>query len=233
MKSNILAAPMLGTLLVLVACGEPPSGDILRARIADRMASNQVCNRASVEYFPNGARISLPDSALFIIGRAELNPCGQYEVASIIETMLNTGNMQITIEPTGDIEAPYYGLARQRAEILKELFSNVAFVPFHPPVLVQVKSTGSGVWGIVLTAANSSQIDARSDGNAPSVRHDDLTNLEAVVRHGQCLQHAAATASTAIAAAMTTAFIWRLPRAIMPPAPAGMLRQGASNDNAG
>ena len=35
----------------------------------------------------------------------------------------------------------------------------------------------------------------------------------------QCLHHATATANTAIAAAMTTAFIWRLPRGIMPPVP--------------
>lgn len=158
MKAIILAMPVLGALLALTACGEPLSTDVLKARVADHMASDPVCNkRANVEDLPDGARVSLPDNALFIVGRAELNPCGQYAMASVIEAMLNTDIMQVVIEPTGDIDAPYYGLARQRAEVLQGMISKVAFVPFHRPIPIQMKSTGSAAWGIVLTVANSSQ----------------------------------------------------------------------------
>ena len=96
MKAIILAMPALGALLALTACGEPLSTDVLKARVADHMASDPVCNkRANVEYLPDGARVSLPDNALFIVGRAELNPCGQYTMASVIEAMLNTDIMQV------------------------------------------------------------------------------------------------------------------------------------------
>lgn len=159
MKTNILALPVLGSLMVLTACGEPASPDVLKNRVAQHMASDQACNNsASVEYLPNGARVSFPESVLFTIGRADLNPCGQSAMANVIEAMLNPGIMQVVIEPSADIEASYYGLARQRTETLKAMISKAAFVPYEPPVLVQVSSTGSaGVWGVVLTAASAGQ----------------------------------------------------------------------------
>lgn len=149
------APPVVAALLWLSACGGPPSSDVLNRRVAASMSPEQSCNSAaSVQYLPNGARISLPDSALFVVGRSELSPCGQFALASAVQAMLVPHIMQVSIEPAGDIDAPYAGLAREKAERVQKLFSNVGFVSDQPPVLVQPSSgTLTGVWGVVLTMA--------------------------------------------------------------------------------
>jgi len=160
MKTTIRAIPALAAVLLLAACGEPSSPDVLNARVAARMAPDQGCsNGTSIEYLPDGARINLPDSALFTIGRADLSPCGQYAMAGAVEAMLKPGIMLVVIEPGGDVEAPYAGLARQRADTLKAVFAKASFPPYQPPILVQSTPSGSGrigVWGIVLTVASTS-----------------------------------------------------------------------------
>jgi hypothetical protein len=158
MNVNMLAAPALAALLLLAGCGEPSSPDVLKARVAQRMASKQECDgKASVQYLPDGARITMPDSALFIIGRAEVSPCGQYAMASAIEAMLSSAIMRVEIEPGGNIDAPYAGLVSRRLDALETMFAKSAFVPYQPPVLVQSISAGTaGVWGVVLTVRSSS-----------------------------------------------------------------------------
>ena len=158
MTANIRATPALTALLLLAACGEPSSPEVLNTRVAESMAPDQLCNtKASVEYLPNGARISMPDGALFTIGKSDLSACGQYAMTSAVQAMLDPGIMQVVIEPGGDIEASYAGLARQRADIMKAMFTNVGFVSFQPPVLVQTNSAApAGVWGVVLTVASKS-----------------------------------------------------------------------------
>src|SRR5215469_8157944 len=131
MKANILAAPALASLFFLSACGEPSSPDVLNARVAQRMATNQECDsKATVQYLPDGARITMPDDALFITGRDELSPCGQYAMASAIEAMLSSAIMRVEIEPGGNIDAPYAGLVSQRADVLGTMFAKSAFVPY-------------------------------------------------------------------------------------------------------
>jgi hypothetical protein len=153
MKSNSHAMPALAVFLLLTACSELSSSDVLNSRVSDRMAPAQPCNKTvSVEYLPTGARISMPDSTLFTLGRPDLSPCGQYAMASAVQAMLAPRIVQVVIEPGGDIEAPYNGLAQQRAETLKRTFTNVGFVPFQPPPLVQsTPGPQIGVWGVVLT----------------------------------------------------------------------------------
>jgi len=150
-----LATPVLGALLVLSACGGPPASEVLNRRVAASMSADQPCNSAaSVQYLPNGARISLPDSALFVVGRSDLSACGEYALSSAVEAMLVQRVMQVIIEPAGDIDAPYAGLAREKADRVKGVFSNVGFVSDQPPVLVQPSPGGStGVWGVMLTIA--------------------------------------------------------------------------------
>jgi len=158
LKATIRATPVLTALLLLTACGEPSSSAMLHARVSARMAPDQPCNtKASIQYLPDGARISIPDSALFTIGRADLSACGQYAMSGAIEAMLDPGIMQVVIEPGGDLEAPYAGLVRQRADTLTAVFTKASFVPYQPPVPVQTRAAGqTGVWGVVLTVANKS-----------------------------------------------------------------------------
>jgi hypothetical protein len=160
MKPIVRAMPVLAALLLLAACGEPSSPDVLNARVTEQMAPDQPCNKpASIEYLPDGARISMPESALFTVGRADFSACGRYAMASAVEAMLDPGIMQVIIEPSGDIEAPYAGLARQRAGTLRGLFIKTGFVPYQPQPIVLVQSrspTPIGVWGIVLLVAGRS-----------------------------------------------------------------------------
>ena len=136
MKAAIHGVTMLAALL-LAACSEPPPVQVLNSRVSARMSPVQPCNRpASVEYLPNGARISIPDTALFTVGRTDLSPCGEYAVASAVEAMLDPRIMQIVIEPGGDINAPDAFLPRERVGSLRALLSNPAFVPAPSPVLV-------------------------------------------------------------------------------------------------
>lgn len=156
-KAIVRVMPVL-TALLLTACGEPSSPDVLHARVTARMAPDQPCNaKASIQYLPNGARITMPDSALFTIGRADLSACGQYAMSSAIEAMLDPGIMQVVIEPGGDLDAPYAGLVRQRTDTLTGIFTKASFVPYQPPVPVRTKAAGqTGIWGVVLTVENRS-----------------------------------------------------------------------------
>ncbi len=154
MKAAIHGIAML-TALLLAACSEPPVVQVLNSRVTASMSPVQPCNRpASVEYLPNGARISIPDTALFTVGRTDLSPCGQYAVASAVEAMLDPRIMQVVIEPGGDINAPDAFLPRERIGSLRALLSNPGFVPTPAPVLVQPAATPSRVWGILLTIAS-------------------------------------------------------------------------------
>ena len=158
LRAIVRVTPALAAMLLLASCGVPPSSEVLNSRVARRMAPDQPCNtQASVEYQPSGARISMPDSALFTVGRVELSACGRFAMASVVEAMLDPHIMQVVIEPGGDIQEPYAGLVRQRADALKAMFTNVGFVRFQPPVLVQSRSTSPiGVWGVVLMVGSRS-----------------------------------------------------------------------------
>ena len=158
LKAVISPVPAITALMLLTACSQPSSSDDLNARVSARMTPTQPCNaKASVQYLPDGARISMSDSALFTIGRADLSACGQYAMSGAIEAMLDPGIMRVVIEPGGDLGAPYANLVRQRSDTLTAVFTKASFIPYQPPVLVQTKAVGqAGVWGIVLTAGNKS-----------------------------------------------------------------------------
>jgi hypothetical protein len=155
MKAAIHGVTMLAAL-VLAGCSEPPAVQVLNSRVTASMSPTQPCNRpASVEYLANGARIRIPDTALFTVGRTDLSECGQFAVASVVEAMLDPRIMQIVIEPGGDIDAPDAFLPRERVGSLRASLSDRGFVPTQPPVLVQPAAVPSRVWGIVLTIPGS------------------------------------------------------------------------------
>jgi hypothetical protein len=155
MKAGIHAVAALAALFLLDGCSEPSSTQTLQRRVAIRMDPAQTCNRpASIEYLPNGARVRMPDTSLFVVGRTDLSNCGQYAVSSVVEAMLDPRIMQVVVEPGGDFNAPYAFLPRERADNIRALLSNTAGTATQPPVLVQPAPAPSGSWGIVLAVAD-------------------------------------------------------------------------------
>ncbi len=146
----------LAAVLLLGAC-EPSGTQLLPSRIKASMDPAEACNRqASVEYLPAGARIRMPDTALFVIGRTDVTNCGRFVLASVVEAMLDPRIMQVTIEPGADINAePDAFFPRARTNSIKALLSNAGYTSGQPPVLVLPFPTPSpGVWGVVLTIVN-------------------------------------------------------------------------------
>src|SRR5690349_8260336 len=155
MRTFVTAVPVLAAALLMGACTEPSSPQMLQMRAATSMNPAQSCNsQATVEQLPDGARIRVPDTVLFVVGRTDLSPCGQYALASAVEAMLDPRIMQVVIEPAGDLDSPYAFLPRERANTVKAMFTYPGFVPGQPPVLVQPPPVPAGnLWGVVLTVA--------------------------------------------------------------------------------
>ena len=153
MKSSMYVAPALTALLLLTACSEPRSAHILNSRVTASMTRAQPCDSSErVEYLSNGARITMPDTALFVVGRTDISQCGQYALASAIQAMLDPRIVQVVIEPGGDVNSPEAYLPRERTARLTAMLSDVGFVPSQPPVLVQpAPAPPAGIWGIVFT----------------------------------------------------------------------------------
>jgi hypothetical protein len=144
-------------LLALAACSEPSSTQILSNRVPARLNQTVPCNRpVSVEFVQEGARLRLPETSLFLIGRTDLSPCGQYVLASVTEAMLDPRIMQVVIEPQSGVSAPASEFALQRADTVQKALSNVGFTQRQPPVLVQAAPTPSpGALGILLSVRQS------------------------------------------------------------------------------
>jgi hypothetical protein len=105
---------------------------------------------------PNGTSIRLPDAALFLSGRPDLSPCGQYTLASVVQAMLDPHIMQVVIEPEAGATAGSSPLSLQRADTVKAMLSNVGFTQKQPPVVVQPAATPApGTLGINLIVAAS------------------------------------------------------------------------------
>jgi hypothetical protein len=110
----------------------------------------------SIDYLPDGVRIRLADTGLFVIGRPDLSDCGRLTLGSVVEAMLNPRLMQVVVEPGGDINMPEALLLRERAATVQAFFTNAGFTGTQPPVLVQPAVDPSRNWGIVLAVANQS-----------------------------------------------------------------------------
>jgi hypothetical protein len=152
--NHLVAA--LAALLLLDGCScEPSSTQTLQSRVATSMDPAETCNRpASVEYLPNGARVRIPDTSLFLAGRADLSACGQYAMASVVEAMLTPPIMQVAVEPAGDLNTPDAFLPRERARTVTAFISHTGFAGTPPRVVVQAASGPPGSWGIVLAVAD-------------------------------------------------------------------------------
>jgi hypothetical protein len=144
-------------LLALGACSEPSSTQLLSSRVPARLNQTVPCNHpVSVEFLPDGARIRLPETSLFLIGRTDLSPCGQFVLASVTEALLDPRIMQVVIEPQSSVNTPASVFALQRADTVQKALSNVGFTQRQPPVLVQAAPTPSpGALGILLSVRQS------------------------------------------------------------------------------
>jgi hypothetical protein len=110
----------------------------------------------NVAPLPSGTSIHLPASALFVSGRTDLSPCGQYMLTGVAQAMLDPRLMQVVIEPEDTTTAGGSSLSLQRADTVKAMLSNVGFTGKQPPVLVQPATTPSpGTLGINLLVAAS------------------------------------------------------------------------------
>ena len=154
MKASISVVPTLAALLLLAACSEPSSTELLQSRVTTTMMPSQACNQpANVQAVPNGIQVGVPDRSLFVIGRPDLSDCGRYALTGVVEAMLDPRIMQVVVEPGGDINAPEALLLRQRTATVQAYLSNAGFTRRQPPVLVQPSAGPMGNWGIVLAVA--------------------------------------------------------------------------------
>lgn len=154
MTTSIFVVPTLAALLLLGACSEPSSTAVLQNRVTTTVIPSQSCNRPDqVEYLPDGARIGVPDTSLFVIGRADLSDCGRYTLTGVVEAMLNPAIMQVVVQPAGNVNAPEALLLRERTATVRAFMSNAGFTGTQPPVLVQPSTGPDGNWGIVLAVA--------------------------------------------------------------------------------
>ncbi len=136
---------------ILLAACEPSSTQMLSSRVAASLNPSVPCERpASVEYLPNGTRVRIPETLLFVSARTDLTECGQYILASVTQAMLEPSIMQVVIEPATSASF----LSLQRADTVKRMLSNVAFSRTQPAVLVQPAiTTSQDVLGIVLAVS--------------------------------------------------------------------------------
>jgi hypothetical protein len=146
----------LAALLLLDGCAcEPSSTQTLQSRVATSMDPARTCNRpASVEYLPNGVRVRIPDTSLFVVGRTDLSACGQYAMTSVVEAMLAPQVMRMVVESPGDVNAPDAFLSRERAGTVTRFIANPGFAGTQPRVVVRPASGPPGNWGIVLAVAD-------------------------------------------------------------------------------
>ena len=155
MKASAFVVPTLMALLLLGACSEPSNTQVVQKRVTAIRIPSETCNPVqSIDYLPDGVRIRLADSGLFIIGRPDLSDCGRLALGNVVEAMLNPRLMQVVVEPGGDINMPEALLLRERAATVQAFFTNAGFTGTQPPVLVQPAVDPSRNWGIVLAVAD-------------------------------------------------------------------------------
>jgi hypothetical protein len=155
MKATAPVVPTLAALLLLGACSEPSNTQVLQARATAIRIPSDACNPLqSIDYLPNGVRIRLTDTGLFVIGRPDLSDCGRLALSDVVEAMLNPRIMQVVVEPGGDINMPEALLLRERAATVQAFLTNAGFTGTQPPVLVQPAVDPSRNWGIVLAVAD-------------------------------------------------------------------------------
>ena len=154
MKASMSVVPTLAALLLLAACSEPSSTDLLESRITATMMPSQACNQpANVQAVPNGIQVGVPDRSLFVIGRSDLSDCGRYALTGVVEAMLDPRIMQVVVLPGGNINEPEALLLHQRTATVQAFLSNAGYTGTQPPVLVQQSTGPMGSWGIVLAVA--------------------------------------------------------------------------------
>lgn len=132
MKYSLLGrlAALLCPLVLAVGCSSgPPEGqaahvlsDRLQAQLAPALANGQ----AGLEQYPDGARVTLSEQALFAPGSAVLDNQGRDLLASVMEGLLAPPRLQIDVADAPDTPG---GLRAARAAAVTQFLRDYAIGP--------------------------------------------------------------------------------------------------------
>jgi len=128
---------LIGVLLLATACAsETGQGGAprLAERLQLRLSPDIAAGRATLEQFPDGARVTIVDQALFPGGSTELDDNGRFILASVIEGLLAPRLLRIQMIETAS--APAF-VQEARARAVVEFFEDYGLGPTLQPPLVQ------------------------------------------------------------------------------------------------
>jgi hypothetical protein len=144
---------MFCPLLVVVACasGNRSVSD-LHQRMQLLLAPDIAAGRAGLERLPDGARVTLPQQALFPTGRSELDDKGRFVLASVIQGLLDPGILRIDIALAPGTPV---GLQTAQARAVTQYFVDYGLGSSLEPAAPQPESppgsVGEGVPGLTIT----------------------------------------------------------------------------------
>jgi hypothetical protein len=129
-------------LLAVAACASPGDERVshLGQRLQVQLAPDIAAGRAGLEQLPDGARVTLPQQALFPVGRAELDDKGRFILASVIEGLLDPGILRIEV---AEVPGTPIGLQTAQAQAVRQYFVDYGLGPaLQPPAPRQDASAG-------------------------------------------------------------------------------------------
>jgi hypothetical protein len=148
-------AVLLSTMFLAVACassGVNRSAQNLGQRLQVQLAPDAMAAGAVLERLPYGARITIPEQALFANGGTELDDNGRYVLASVIEGLLDPRILRIEVA-----EAPEAGVglqgARERAvtEYFQDYGLGQTLEPAIPQQAIEPGSVSATPQGLTIT----------------------------------------------------------------------------------
>jgi hypothetical protein len=142
--SGVRCAALLSPAMLLAACapwGGPRcacSPPVLQARLQARLAPDLASGQASLQSLPDGARVVIPDSALFGDARkTELDENGRLVLARVIEAMLDPHLMHVQFADSSSASAMVQG---ERARAAARYFDDSRVGPAY---LANVSAPGT------------------------------------------------------------------------------------------
>ena len=135
--------------LLLAGCGSPQhqSARVLQDRLQAQLAPELANHTASIQNLPDGARVSLDETALFAPAKTDLNGNGRYTVASLIQALLDPRLMRIDV--IGSPRTPDY----LRTARIRSVENYVEAYSLGPPLQIseQPRTAASPAQGATVT----------------------------------------------------------------------------------
>ena len=93
---------LLGSATLLVGCtsSAQQSARVLQQRLQSNLAPQVANHQATIDNFPDGARVTLDEPVLFNSDHADLSTDGGYVIASVTESLLDPRLMQVDVTDT-------------------------------------------------------------------------------------------------------------------------------------